>query len=77
VEPRGGCVGFPRLKTPEQVDIDRFYKILLEKHGTYVGPGHWFEMPRHYIRLGFGWPAKEQLMEGLAALTAAVKETTR
>ncbi len=24
-------------------DLDRFYKILLEKHGAYVGPGHWFD----------------------------------
>ena len=77
VEPRGGCVGFPRMRRPESVDIDRFYELLLNKYGTYVGPGHWFEMPRHYVRLGFGWPAKEQLQEGLAALTKAIKETRR
>jgi aspartate/methionine/tyrosine aminotransferase len=75
VEPRGGCVGFPRMRRPESIDIDQFYELLLKKFGTYVGPGHWFEMPRHYIRLGFGWPAKEQLKEGLAALTKAIKET--
>lgn len=76
VEPRGGCVGFPRMRHPESVDIDKFYELLLNKYGTYVGPGHWFEMPRHYIRLGFGWPAKEQLQEGLAALTKAIREAT-
>jgi len=73
VEPRGGCVGFPRLKAPQAVDLDRFYQILLADFGTYVGPGHWFEMPRHYIRLGFGWPTQQQLEAGLSALTAAVK----
>jgi len=77
VEPRGGCVGFPRLKAPQTVDIDRFYHTLLADHGTYVGPGHWFEMPRHYMRLGFGWPTREQLAEGLAALTVAVRSARR
>jgi len=77
VEPRGGCVCFPRLKDPATVDIDRFYHILLADHGTYVGPGHWFEMPRHYMRLGFGWPTREQLTEGLSALTSAVKGARR
>ena len=74
VEPRGGCVCFPRMRRPEQIDIDRFYSLLLEKYGTYVGPGHWFEMPRHYMRLGFGWPSMEQLEEGLEALSKAVDE---
>jgi aspartate/methionine/tyrosine aminotransferase len=77
VEPRGGCVGFPRLKTPQAVDIDRFYQTLLADYGTYVGPGHWFEMPRHYMRLGFGWPTQQQLEDGLSALTAAVKGARR
>jgi aspartate/methionine/tyrosine aminotransferase len=70
VEPAGGCVCFPRMKNPD-IDTDRFYRTLLEQHGTYVGPGHWFEMPDRYIRLGFGWPSTSQLREGLAALTQA------
>lgn len=77
VEPRGGCIGFPRMKQPGKVDIDRFYHILLEKYGTYVGPGHWFEMPRHYMRIGFGWPDKQQLQEGLEALSKSLEEATR
>jgi aspartate/methionine/tyrosine aminotransferase len=71
VEPAGGCVCFPRLCRPEEGNIDRFYQILLGDHGTYVGPGHWFEMPRHYMRLGFGWPTRKSLEEGLAALSSA------
>ncbi len=74
VEPRGGCVCFPRMKDPGGIDLDRFYKILLEKYGTYVGPGHWFEMPRHYVRLGFGWPTASALQEGLSALVKSVRE---
>ena len=75
VEPQGGCVCFPRLRQPEKIDLGKFYHLLLEKHGTYVGPGHWFEMPDHYMRLGFGWPSKAQLEEGLGALSAAFRET--
>jgi aspartate/methionine/tyrosine aminotransferase len=77
VEPRGGCVCFPRIRKPEDVDLDRFYKVLLEEYGTYTGPGHWFEMPRHYMRVGFGWPTKEQLREGLAALTKSLNDSKR
>jgi aspartate/methionine/tyrosine aminotransferase len=74
VEPQGGCVCFPRLRQPEKIDWKKFYHLLLEKHGTYVGPGHWFEMPDHYMRIGFGWPSKAQLEEGLGALSAAFHE---
>jgi aspartate/methionine/tyrosine aminotransferase len=74
VEPQGGCVCFPRLRQPEKIDLKKFYHLLLENHGTYVGPGHWFEMPDHYMRIGFGWPSPPQLQEGLNALTAAFRE---
>jgi aspartate/methionine/tyrosine aminotransferase len=75
VEPQGGCVCFPRMRQPEKIDCKKFYHLLLEKHGTYVGPGHWFEMPAHYMRIGFGWPSPAQLEEGLKALSAAFHET--
>ncbi|HLX67520.1 MAG TPA: pyridoxal phosphate-dependent aminotransferase, partial [Puia sp.] len=71
IEPAGGCVCFPRLRRPQEGDTDRFYRILLQEYGTYVGPGHWFEMPRHYMRVGFGWPSPGSLEEGLAALGRA------
>jgi aspartate/methionine/tyrosine aminotransferase len=74
VEPKGGAVCFPRMRRPEKVDIDRFYDILLKKYGTYTGPGHWFDMPRHYMRLGFGWPTKQQLLDGLDGLTKSLEE---
>lgn len=73
VEPSGGCVCFPRLRQAGDGDIEKFYRVLLEEHGTYVGPGHWFEMPRHYMRVGFGWPGRESLEEGLKGLGLAWK----
>jgi aspartate/methionine/tyrosine aminotransferase len=77
VEPAGGCVCFPRIRRPEEGDVDRFYRILLEEYGTYVGPGHWFEVPRHYMRVGYGWPSRVSLEKGLAALTHAWKAALR
>lgn len=74
VEPAGGVVCFPRLKVPKDFDLDRFYRSLLENHGTYVGPGHWFEMPRHYMRIGFAWPTERELRDGLAGISAAIHE---
>jgi aspartate/methionine/tyrosine aminotransferase len=77
IEPSGGCVCFPRLRSPGKGDIDLFYRRLLEEYGTYVGPGHWFEMPRHYFRLGFGWPSTESLREGLEGLSRAWQSTLK
>lgn len=75
VEPKGGVVCFPRMKVDAAFDFDRFYTTLLEKHGTYVGPGHWFDMPRCYFRIGFLWPLEDELRGGLAAISAALRET--
>jgi len=75
VEPQAGAVCFPRIRT--EVDVDRFYRVLFEDHGTYVGGGHWFdEDPRHF-RLGFAWPVREELLRGLGALDAAVDAARR
>jgi aspartate/methionine/tyrosine aminotransferase len=79
VPPRGGVVGFPRIR-PEVVtalDVDRFYERLFEDFGTIVGPGHWFEQPRTQFRLGYGWPGLEELRGGLVALDAALDEAAR
>ena len=57
VAPAGGVVCFPRIRADSGVDVEAFYDILTRNHGTYVGPGHWFEQPRAHFRLGFGWPA--------------------
>ena len=77
VEPAAGVVCFPRIHPELEVDIDRFYRDLLERFGTYVGPGHWFDQDRRFFRLGFAWPARAELERGLEALDAAVTSATR
>ncbi len=77
VEPAGGVVGFPRFRPGFEVDVDAFYRILLDEHGTIVGPGHWFDQPRRHFRLGFGWPRPADLAAGLAALTASAEAAAR
>lgn len=71
VEPEAGVVCFPRIRPEIDVDIDDFYRALLEEHGTYVGPGHWFDQDRRFFRLGFAWPGEEELERGLAGLDLA------
>ncbi|MCW2991419.1 MAG: aspartate aminotransferase [Solirubrobacterales bacterium] len=73
VEPRAGVVGFVRFRDDVAVDVDRFYASLLSEHGTYVGPGHWFDQDRRSFRLGFAWPATDELERGLAGLLAAAR----
>jgi aspartate/methionine/tyrosine aminotransferase len=71
IEPQGGVVGFPRFRSDLEVDVDRFYRVLLDDHGTVVGPGHWFDQSRRHFRLGYGWPTLDELAGGLVALSAA------
>jgi aspartate/methionine/tyrosine aminotransferase len=76
VEPKGGVVCFPRIKPDLPLDEDAFYRLLLDKHGTYVGPGHWFEQSRRHMRVGYGWPTLEELKHGLAGISAAVRDAS-
>jgi aspartate/methionine/tyrosine aminotransferase len=73
IEPAGGVVGLVRFAADIAVDTARFYDVLLREHGTYVGPGHWFEVDDRHFRLGFGWPGDRELRAGLAALSAAAE----
>jgi aspartate/methionine/tyrosine aminotransferase len=77
VEPSAGCVCFPRIKESLPVHLDRFYALLLDKYKTFVGPGHWFEMDRRYMRIGYGWPTNEDLRAGLESITRAIGEAIR
>ena len=74
VPPDGGVVGLVRFRPEVDVDTGRFYERLLGVHGTYVGPGHWFELDDRHFRLGFGWPTEADLDAGLAGLAAAAAE---
>ena len=71
VEPSGGVVGLLRFRPELEVDTGRFYEVLLADHGTYVGPGHWFELDDRSFRLGYGWPTHDELRAGLAGLVEA------
>jgi aspartate/methionine/tyrosine aminotransferase len=75
VEPEGGVVCFPRFKSTSQIDIPAFYKILVDEFKTFVGPGHWFDMPDTYFRIGFGWPDKAELILGLERIDKAIEAT--
>jgi DNA-binding transcriptional MocR family regulator len=77
VKPAGGCVCFPRIKPHLDVDLDRFYALLDADYGVAVGPGHWFEMDRRFMRIGFGWPTFEELTKGLAGISAALARALR
>jgi aspartate/methionine/tyrosine aminotransferase len=69
VQPDGGVIAFPRLRG--EIDVDRFYQVLNDDYGTFVGPGHWFDMDRRYMRIGYGWPEAEELARGLDNITKA------
>lgn len=73
VRPAGGVVCFPRMKAEPAGGTDAFYRRLLRDHGTYVGPGHWFEMPDTFFRLGYAWPTADELEGGLAGISAALR----
>jgi aspartate/methionine/tyrosine aminotransferase len=76
IEPAGGVVGLVRFHPDVAVDTGRFYEVLLKEYGTYVGPGHWFEVDDRHFRLGFGWPTTTELRNGLAGLSAAAEAAT-
>jgi aspartate/methionine/tyrosine aminotransferase len=73
VRPSGGVVCFPRMRAEPPGGTDAFYRRLLEDHGAYVGPGHWFEQPDSHFRIGYGWPTQDELTAGLAAISAALR----
>jgi aspartate/methionine/tyrosine aminotransferase len=74
VIPEGGVVCFPRIKNGGNIDIKKFYSTLNSKYETFVGPGYWFEMPTHYMRIGFGWPSNEELVQGLKNISLCLDD---
>ncbi len=75
VPPAGGVVCFPRIRPEVPFDADEFHRCLLADHGTYVGPGHWFDADERHLRIGYGWPTTAELRAGLAGVSAALRET--
>lgn len=73
VRPSGGVVCFPRMREEPAGGTAAFYQRLLETYGTYVGPGHWFEMSDRFFRLGYGWTTRDELIAGLDAISRALR----
>lgn len=74
IEPEAGVICFPRLKKDIHVNMEAFYHTLYHSYKTLVGPGHWFDMDKRYMRIGFGWPSKEALQKGLENITLALNQ---
>ncbi len=74
IEPQGGCVCFPRIKSTVKFDANKFHDILLNKHATYIGKGHWFEEDARYMRIGYSWDSSEKLQKGLNNILQAIEE---
>jgi DNA-binding transcriptional MocR family regulator len=70
-------VCFPRIKEEIDVNTDAFYRILNDDYKTFVGPGHWFEHDRLFMRIGYGWPADQELAQGLRNITRALRDATK
>jgi aspartate/methionine/tyrosine aminotransferase len=75
VMPSAGVICFPRIKNGAEKNISNFYETLNSTYHTFVGPGHWFEMPDHYMRIGYGWPANEELSKGLENISRCLDIT--
>jgi aspartate/methionine/tyrosine aminotransferase len=75
VEPKGGCVCFPRIKKNTKVDTDKFHDILLNKYATYIGRGHWFEEDARSMRIGYSWDKTGKLIKGLQNILKAIEES--
>jgi aspartate/methionine/tyrosine aminotransferase len=75
VEPSGGVVCFPRIKHAG-VDVEAFHKRINEL-GAFVGPGHWFEQEKRYMRIGYAWPTLQELRTGLETISQALRETIK
>lgn len=74
VKPSGGVICFPQIKPSINIDIDKFYEVLKFKYKTFVAPGHWFEVDKRFMRIGYGYPSKQELEGGLKCITKAIED---
>jgi len=40
---------------------EEFYEILDKQFKTFVGPEHWFEMDKKFMKIGYGWPTTHRI----------------
>ncbi|MHA2245337.1 MAG: aminotransferase class I/II-fold pyridoxal phosphate-dependent enzyme [Candidatus Hodarchaeales archaeon] len=74
VKPSGGVICFPRIKPSINIDIERFYEVLKFTYKTFVAPGRWFEVNERFMRIGYGYPNKQELEGGLQCITKAITD---
>jgi aspartate/methionine/tyrosine aminotransferase len=74
VKPSGGVICFPRIKPSVNIDIDKFYEVLKMRYKTFVAPGHWFEVDKRFMRIGYGYPSTSELEGGLQSIMDAIKD---
>ncbi|MHA2298774.1 MAG: aminotransferase class I/II-fold pyridoxal phosphate-dependent enzyme [Candidatus Hodarchaeales archaeon] len=72
--PQNSCICFPRVKSSD-IDMDKFYSTLKETYKTFVAPGNWFEVDKRHMRIGFGYPSKQELEGGLQCITKAIEDS--
>jgi aspartate/methionine/tyrosine aminotransferase len=72
VKPKGGCVGFPRYRGAEGIDL--FSEELVARTGVLLLPGRVYDWPGNYFRLGFG---RKNFAEGLSKLKSFVDEKSK
>jgi aspartate/methionine/tyrosine aminotransferase len=70
IRPRGGPIGFPRLRP--DVDVDRFSADLVEAEGVLLLPGSRFGHPGNHFRIGFGRTDLPEAVAGLERRLARV-----
>lgn len=75
VRPQAGVVCFPWVKESVAFDADRFSHLLLHEYKTMVGAGHWFDMPRRFMRIGYGWTDGAILQKGLENISHCLAES--
>ena len=71
VRPRGGSIGFPRLR--DGIPIERFADELLATEGVLLAPGSVFGHPGNHFRLGFGRTDMAAALERLDAFLSSVR----
>lgn len=77
VEPKGGVVCFPRFKPVVDINLEKFYSVLLDEYSAMVGRGRWFDEDDRYFRVGYGWPSPRELAGGLDAISQAALASLR
>ena len=75
VKPSGGVICFPKIKPEINISMEQFYKALKFTYKTFVAPGHWFEVDDRFMRIGYGYPSKQEFEGGLQCIDRAIQDS--